>query len=137
MDISEDVLEDIMRRTANAEEFGWIASYHGLEAKDLRHYIFTDDVLKQRFYDAQEIGSEALVDEALKTAKTEEDPVRAKIIIDTIKFMAEARAKERYGKQAKEMSININLLEAMDTANKRLIDMGNIIKAEKLEHEGS
>lgn len=133
MDISDDQLARIMRDTANGKCFGWIAHQMGFNEADVRQHIFNDDQLKQQFYDAQEIGAEALADRALTIAQEEEDPVKAKIQIDTIKFLVESRAKERYGKQAKEQQININLIEAMEDANKRLIEQGPVYDAKLKE----
>lgn len=99
----------------------------------LRRWIFNDPDRKQQYMEAQEVGTEALADEMLTIADgtdSLEDVQRSQLRVNTYKWVVACRNRSRYGEKKQiEQSVTVNIAEAMDRAEQRVID----IKAEVLD----
>lgn len=102
-------------------------------------WIHKDEERKMRYHEAQELGTEVLASEIIEIADGQnsfEDVQRSKLRIDARKFVMGAWNRKRYGdvKQV-EQNVNVNLVDAMEAANQRVIDAKeiNVIEGEVIE----
>ena len=90
--------------------------------KDVSYWILNNEALRNRYYECQQHGIEALVDMAVeKSMDNNVDPVERAIILKAVQFAAQTRSRERYGAHVKhEQSFTIDIAGAMEQAEKRL-----------------
>jgi len=89
----------------------------------LMTWVHKDPTRKQQYYDAQEQGTEALVDKMMEIAQGDdslEDIARSTLRVNTIKWVVSARNRKRYG-DTKQLDANftIDLGKAMIEASQR------------------
>jgi hypothetical protein len=107
----------------------------GYSYDGLLRWIMKDPQRKARYYEAQEIGTEIIVDEAVKIADGAdgmEDVQRSKLRIDTRLWAVKARNRKRFGEvKTLEVNQNISITAALEQANARL--PGRVIDIEDVE----
>jgi hypothetical protein len=81
----------------------------GVSTTTVNKWRLANPVFARAFEVARDAGIDALVDTLLDIAKTESDVYRARLIGDHIKWIAERRARRRYGQQ-----VDINLNERIE-----------------------
>lgn len=96
-------------------------------------WIMKDENRKNEYYEAQEIGTEMMTERMISiadgSADIMEDVQRSTLRVNTYKWVIAARNRNRFGdKKQIEQTVNVNIAEAMEKADRRVID----IKAELL-----
>jgi hypothetical protein len=106
----------------------------------LRRWIANDPTRKADYEAAQQIGAEALVDAMLDIAEGStslEDVQRSTLRINTIKWLAGCRNRDKYGdKKQIEQTVSINIADAMEQADRRVIDLKAEVLRE-IEHDNT
>jgi hypothetical protein len=127
---TEWTFEEILERTCDGETLAAICKDPTMpqNVRTLRKWIFEDEERKQRFYDAQEIGTEAMADKMVAIADGVDAPLedshRSKIRLDTYKFLMQSRNRKRFGeKRDIDTTLSINIQDAIKEANGRVIEL--------------
>ncbi len=104
-----------------------------IDPKDLSYWLLTDESRRNMYYQMQQLGIEQLVDFAMSKAEdTSIDPVDRQIVLNAVKFVAQTRSRERYGAHVKhENTFTVDLTDAMDKAEKRLIETNPVLDKRK------
>lgn len=91
---------------------------------------------KERYYEAQEVGSEMVASEIIDIADAKDNPFediqRSKLRIESRKFLLSVWNRKRFG-EVKQVEIggSISVIDALNAANQRLV--GNVIEGELVE----
>lgn len=105
--------------------------------KGFLRWIMKDAQRKSRYYEAQEIGTEIIVDEAIEIADGAdgmEDVQRSKLRIDTRIWAVKSRNRKRFGEiKTVEFNQNISVNAALEMANNRLPSPNRVIDHEDIE----
>lgn len=98
-----------------------------ISASSLMRWINKDETRKQRFYDAQEAGSDVLASEALEIADGSHNPLedvqRSMLKVNTRKWLVGVWNRRRYG-DVKQIEIagTISIAAALANAQNRVIE---------------
>ncbi|MCU7882074.1 MAG: hypothetical protein KZQ66_11050 [Candidatus Thiodiazotropha sp. (ex Lucinoma aequizonata)] len=105
----------------------------------IRRWIYSDEKIKKAYFEAQQVGSEKLIDEIVEIAdgvykddnQIMEDVQRSQLRINTRKWLLERWHKDRYGaKETSTVNVRIDLSKAMSEGSKRVKEMQDIIQGE-------
>ena len=91
----------------------------GITTSTLYRWSESSPLFAAAFARARDTGIDVLVDSLVGLAETEQDVYRARLKSDNIKWLAERRARRRYGQQ-----IDLNITERVDLG-------GTLIEARK------
>jgi hypothetical protein len=101
-------------------------------------WIHADEDRKNRYYEAQMIGSEIIADDMIEIADADdtiEDVQRSTLRINTRKYLLSVWNRKRYGDiRQVEQTVNVSIVDAMERAQQRLMD--NTIDVTPIAPEG-
>lgn len=102
-------------------------------------WINRDPKRKQRFHEAQEIGSEVIAAEMVDIADAKhsiEDVQRSTLRINTRKFLIQSWNRKRYG-ESKQIEINqsISITDALSAANNRVSNIIDVTPEKSINQD--
>lgn len=124
---------------------GWTLANICKEHKEMppvgyvRRWIYSNEAIKKAYFEAQQVGSEKLIDEIIEIAdgvdkndnEIMEDVQRSQLRINARKWLLERWHRERYGsKETASVNIQIDLSKAMSEGTRRVEKMRTVINGE-------
>lgn len=125
LQVYESLFETTLDKVAEGMNIKTILNLdgRGIQMGRFVRWIMKDDQRRTRYYAAQQTGAEIVFEEMIDIADGEgtfEDVQRSKLRIDTRKWVLGIHDKKRFGDKTNEMTVNINLGEAMARAAERV-----------------
>lgn len=125
LQVYESLFETTLDKVAEGMNIKTILNLdgRGIQMGRFVRWIMKDDQRRTRYYAAQQTGAEIVFEEMIDIADGEgtfEDVQRSKLRIDTRKWVLGIHDKKRFGDKTNEMTVNINLGEAMQRAAERV-----------------
>lgn len=114
--------EDLIDRLCSGESMYAIVTTEKISSGKLRRILEADPDFARAIEHAREYGWNMLADKALWIAENEDNPHRARVIIDTIKWLLSKRSRKTYGDKLEvEIEHKFSLGDALAAAQARVL----------------
>jgi hypothetical protein len=115
---------DILSRVAAGERYSDLCAAHDLTYDQMRGYRDSTEGARAEWDDARKDSANALVDRLVETISSPDvDPARARVTLDTLKFLIERLDPERFAPRSKhDVSVThkVKLAPLIEAARERV-----------------